>query len=194
MSELETLREGCLSCRTCSIACSTPQTVNVFSNMNADARIMIVGQNPGRDEVVAGVPFIGKSGKFFDRAIKAICGLERSDLYITNTVKCLTPANRKPKRDEIEACRHFLDKEIALVQPEIIIALGALAFKRITGMSGIMKHQGELVFSPKYSVYVLPLLHPSPYNTNNPERRDIFFDGLEKLNAHLKDTKAATCG
>jgi DNA polymerase len=193
---LEVLRKDCLACRQCSIGgCDHGAGIsNVFSNMNAKARIMVVGQNPGADEVVQGTPFVGASGKFFDKAIKDICGLERSDLYITNTVKCLTPENRKPKRDEFEACQQYLDKEVELVKPDIIIALGALAFKRLTGMKGIMKHQGEFIYSVRYNVNVLALLHPSPYNTNNPERREMFNSGLEKLNDYLKEAEVGACG
>ena len=79
-----------------------------------------------------------------------------------------------------------MEKEIALIEPKIIIALGAMAFKQLTGMSGIMKHQGEVIYSVKYRTNVLAVLHPSPYYTNNPERRKMFDDGLEKLNAFLK--------
>jgi DNA polymerase len=153
--------------------------------MNYDAEIMVVGQAPGQDELETGVPFMGKAGKFFDNAIYSICRLDRSDLYVTNIVKCMTPDNRKPKQHEVEACKDFLDKEISLIHPKIIVALGAMAFKRLTGMSGLMKHHGELVWSPRYSVYVIPLMHPIPYNTNNDERRDKIYAGLETLRTFL---------
>jgi DNA polymerase len=161
--------------------------------MNSDAEIMVVGQAPGNDEIIKAEPFVGTSGKFFEEAIKEVCGLDRSDLYFTNVVKCMM-LDRKPYRSEIENCQSYLDKEIALVRPKFIVTLGSLAFKQITGMSGIMKHQGEMHYSVKYKADVLALLHPSPYNMNNPERREMFYKGLEALNTRLKGDKVAACG
>ena len=155
--------------------------------MNHAADIMVVGQNPGKDEVRQGEPFVGASGKFFDEAMKERVGLERSGFYISNTVRCFTPNNRKPTVKEIDNCLDFLDREIEIIKPKVMIALGAPAFKQLTGMSGIMKHCGEMIFSPRYGVYVLALLHPSPYNTNDPTRRKMFYDGLEKLKEYLDE-------
>jgi len=153
---------------------------NVFSNMNTDARIMAVGQNPGRDEVERGEPFVGVSGKFFDEAIAQI-GLSRSDFYISNIARCFTPSNRPPSREEMDNCRSFLDREIEIVKPKLIVALGSLAFRQLTGMRGIMKRHGKPVFSIRYNVPILPLLHPSPLNTNVPEKRRMFMEGLSSV-------------
>jgi DNA polymerase len=158
---------------------------NVFSNMNLSAKVMVVGQNPGRDEVEQKEPFVGIAGKLFNKALEEHSGLKRSDLYIGNSVRCYTPGNRKPFQQEEEACRWILDKEIAIVNPKIVVALGAAAFKQLTGMSGIMKHHGEVIVSIRYRVPVMPILHPSPLNTNNPERRDGFYDDLRKLKEYL---------
>lgn len=188
MRELIDLKNKCLTCRDCPIGCSVVEgyRVNVFSNMNPDADVMVVGQTPGTDETIEAEPFVGKSGQLFDELVKEVCGLERSDLYLTNLVKCMTPDNRKPYRNEIENCQDYLDKEILLVKPKVIVALGSMAFKRLTGTSGIMKHHGEFRWSVKYEVNVLPLLHPSPYNMNNSERRAMFIEGLKKLDALLR--------
>jgi DNA polymerase len=154
---------------------------NVLSNMNGMARFVVVGQNPGRDEVERGEPFVGISGRFFDKAIGDVLHLNRTDFYITNTVKCFTPDNRKPYMDEEDNCRYFLDREIEILKPKLIVALGGSAFKRLTGMGGVLKHHGTAVLSLRYKLQVVPMLHPSPLNMNDPAKRDMFYADLAKL-------------
>ena len=146
---------------------------------------MVVGQNPGHDEVIQGTPFVGASGHFFDTALMDVLGIDRSLLYISNAVRCFTPGNRRPYQEEADNCRDFLDREVAILNPVVIVTLGGPAFKQVTGMSGIMKHHGQIRFSPRYRVPVLPLLHPSPYNTNSEEGRKMFYDDLEHLREFL---------
>jgi DNA polymerase len=200
---LEIVRNDCLSCCRCAIGgrcldgtewSSEPDEdgivrprANVFSTMNLNAEVMVVGQNPGADEVGIGEPFVGPSGKVFEEALGRIVGLSRDDLYITNTVKCYTKGNRKPTQSEVDNCRDFLDLEMKLVQPKVAVALGSFAFKALTGMSGIMKHCGKVVVSPRYGVRVVAMLHPSPYNTNSPERREMFELAMGKLAEVLKE-------
>ena len=188
MTEIDKLKTACRDCRACAIGgCDYGAGVaNVFSNMNTEASIMVVGQAPGDDEVTHGSPFVGASGKLFEEALREKCGLELSDLYLTNTVKCLVPGGRKPKGSEIDSCGAFLEKEIKLVDPVIIIAFGATAFKSLTGMSGINKHQNTLVYSVKYKVNVLAMMHPNPHNMGNPELRKVFDEGLEMLNEFFR--------
>jgi len=185
---LSVLTKECLACRKCQIGGQLVDgkfLSNVLSNGNLGAKVMVIGQNPGREEVEKKEPFVGIAGKLFDKALLEVVGLKRSDLYIGNSVRCFTPGNRKPFQQEEDNCREFLDKEIALVKPSVVIALGSLAFKQLTGMSGIMKHHGQVIFSIRYKVPVIPILHPSPLNTNNPERRDGFFNDLRKLKEFL---------
>ena len=200
---LECLKKDCLACRRCAIGGRCPDgsewspepdddgTIqpfsNVFSTMNLEVEVMVVGQNPGADEVAQGEPFVGSSGKVFNESLKRIVGIERDSLYITNTVKCYTQVNRKPTQGEVDNCRDFLDLEVKLVEPKVVVALGSLAFKAMTGMSGVMRHSGEVVVSPRYLVPVIAMLHPSPYNTNNPERREMFEAAMDKLAAVLKE-------
>jgi len=199
---LECLKKDCLECRRCAIGGRTldgsewqlepdedgvsRSIGNVFSTMNLEAKLMVVGQNPGADEVGVGEPFVGASGKVFEEALKRIVGLERKDLYITNVVKCHTQANRKPTQGEMDNCRDFLDLEMKLVKPDVVVALGSLAFKAMTGMAGIMKNCGRLVVSPRYLVPVVAMLHPSPYNRNNPERRKMFEEAMASLAEELR--------
>ena len=189
MTDMERLRVECVGCRKCAIGGSMVEgkfLSNVFSNMNCTAKYMVVGQNPGRDEVEQGFPFVGLSGQFFDRALENV-GLSRRDFYVCNTVCCYTPDNRKPTTEEMENCRMFLDREVKILKPRIIVALGSAAFKQLTGLSGIMKHHGTRIFSPRYRVIVIPLLHPSPLNLNYPDRRVEFEKDMVALKSAVDD-------
>lgn len=189
VEQIAVLRDECLACRRCAIGGQTIEGFpsNVFSNMNCTAKVVVVGQNPGAEETRQGEPFVGKSGRFFDLSVASFIGLKRSDLYISNCLKCYTPGNRKPFQSELDNCQHFLDKEIEILKPKVIIALGGPAFTQLTGMSGIMKHHGETIFSPRYSTVVVPVLHPSPLNTNDPVKREMFFDDLRAVKEFLNE-------
>jgi uracil-DNA glycosylase family 4 len=186
MNKLESLRDECLKCTKCEIGGQQVNGClsNVFSNMNMNAEVMAVGQNPGKDEIKQGVPFIGVSGKFFDKCLLQV-GMSRDQFYVSNTVRCFTPGNRPPRQGELENCRDFLDREVKIVKPKLIVALGSHSFAQLTGMKGIMKHHGKPVFSIRYSVDVMPILHPSPLNTNQPDKRRMFMDDLRAVKDYL---------
>lgn len=188
MGDLLALKQECIACRKCHVGGQMVDgkwLSNVLSNMNVTAKIMVVGQNPGKEEAEHDEPFIGDAGKRFDTAVKEILGLSRQDLYISNTIRCYTPGNRKPFDNEAENCRYFLDKEVALIQPKIIVALGGIALKQLTGMNGVMKHHGKIIHSIRYGVPVMSVLHPSPLNISNPERKDAFHSDLRNLKEFL---------
>lgn len=189
MNELEQLKTECLACRRCKIGgCMIADKFlsNVLSNMNGSARLMAVGQNPGRDEVERGEPFVGISGKFFDKAIGEVLGMTRADFYITNTVKCFTPENRTPYMEEEVNCRYFLNREVEILKPKMIIALGGSAFKQLTGMGGVLKHHGTPVMSLRYRIRIVPMLHPSPLNMNDPAKRAMFYEDLKKIGEMMR--------
>jgi uracil-DNA glycosylase len=189
VDELVILKAECLACRRCPIGGQIVEgkfLSNVFSNMNCEAEILVVGQNPGREETEKQEPFVGVSGKQFDQLAEEVLGLHRSDFYISNTVRCLTPGNRRPTTDEVEACQTFLDREIQILQPKLILSLGGPAFEQLTGMHGIMKHHGSPTFSPRHKVFVFPLLHPSPINLNDPAKLELFVEDLVKLDRFIK--------
>lgn len=185
--KLNALRRECLDCRRCAIGGNDidGRPCNVFSNLQASA-VMVVGQNPGAEEVRRGVPFVGLSGQFFDRAVDDVLGLDRSAFYICNTVRCFTSGNRAPVTSEIEHCRHFLYREVEVLKPRCLVALGSLALRELTGLHGITKHHGRVRFSLRYNLPVLPLFHPSPLNMGTAQRRSDFYRDLEALGPLLE--------
>lgn len=117
--------EACTACRLCE-----GRTQTVFGKGSLDADIMFVGEAPGANEDRLGQPFVGRSGKLLDRMIEAM-GLCTEDVYIANVVKCRPPQNRDPKPDEVDTCREFLQRQIWLIEPKVIITLGKPAGNRI---------------------------------------------------------------
>lgn len=126
--ELDRLKEEALSCKRCSLRQGCLQVV--FGVGNPGARIMLVGEGPGGDEDRQGIPFVGRAGQLLNRILEA-AGINRDDVYITNIVKCRPPGNRLPVQSEIDACLPHLQKQIALIDPEIIICLGSLSTKTL---------------------------------------------------------------
>lgn len=184
-NDLELTRKTCLSCRKCAIGGQQIESTNisnVFSNMNTKSKIMIVGQNPGLDEVRQKEPFVGMSGKIFVNMLNKY-GLDKNMFYFTNIVKCHTSENRQPQRSEIENCQYIIQKEIDIIKPYLIVALGSTALFHLTGLTGISKCSGEIIMSEVYQIPVLPLLHPSPLNTNRNNSADKLEDGIK----HLKE-------
>ena len=181
------LKQECLDCKKCPLGGKMIEgrPSNVFSNMCLKARIMVIGQNPGMTEVIEGKPFVGPSGHFFDFAISKILNIDRSFLYVSNTVKCYTIDNQRPDQSHIDSCRSFVDKEIEIVKPVLIVTLGGPALQQVTGLSGIMKYHGKIQISPRYNLPVLPLLHPSPLNMNVPAKRDMFLKDLLLMKEYI---------
>jgi DNA polymerase len=128
--ELAALAAEAAACRRCRL-CEKRRNV-VFGSGRADADLMFVGEGPGAEEDARGLPFVGPAGELLTRIIEAI-GLKRDDVYIANTVKCRPPGNRDPQPDEVAACRQFLDRQIDLVAPRVLVALGRVAGQLLLG-------------------------------------------------------------
>lgn len=128
MTEWEALRQECLHCHACTLA--ETRTNVVFGVGREDAEIMIIGEAPGANEDKQGEPFVGRGGKLLDDMLKMI-GLDRSRLYITNSVKCRPPENRDPMNTEKDACKGYLQRQRALMQPKIIVCLGRVSAMEI---------------------------------------------------------------
>ncbi len=152
---------------------------SVFARGNPEADIMIIGEAPGRDEDIQGKPFVGKSGQLLDKIFASI-GLTEEAFYITNVVNWRPPGNRNPSPEEIEICRPFLDKHMALIDPKIIVLVGGVSFSALTGRTGIMKNRGQwttLTVNGR-DVPTLPIYHPAFLLRQPVLKKDAWMDML----------------
>src|SRR5947207_14215437 len=162
---LKALREAAAGCRGCHLWRRATQTV--FGEGASRARVMLVGEQPGDKEDIAGHPFVGPAGKILDEALAA-AGIERGDVYVTNAVKHFswTPAERgkrrihkKPRYSEIRACRPWLEAQIALTPPQVIVCIGAAATAALLGKEfSVTRDRGKFVPSP-WATYVMATVH-----------------------------------
>ena len=156
--------EGCALKRTAKSLC--------FARGSPEARLMLIGEAPGRDEDLQGKPFVGRAGQLLDLMLAAI-GLSESEVYITNTVYWRPPGNRTPTPEEVEACAPFLARQIELLAPKILVLLGGAAAKNILGVTeGIMRLRGKWLNYPcaAGAITTLATLHPA-YLLRNPEAK-----------------------
>jgi uracil-DNA glycosylase len=130
---LRLIREDLGECTRCVLSRLGRKTI-VFGEGDPNAQLMFVGEGPGADEDEQGRPFVGRAGQLLNKMIEAM-GLEREQVYIANVVKCRPPGNRTPEREEIETCSPFLLRQIAVVQPKAIVALGAVAARCLLGIN-----------------------------------------------------------
>jgi uracil-DNA glycosylase len=157
-STLAGLRDEALVCTRCPLAAG--RTHVVFGVGSPEADLMFVGEGPGRDEDLAGEPFVGRSGKLLDRLMAEELGLDRSRCYIANVVKCRPPQNRDPRPDEIEACRPYLAGQIELIDPRVIVTLGNFAAHVLLETTeGIRRLRGRSY--PYRRGHVVPTYHPA---------------------------------
>jgi uracil-DNA glycosylase len=191
---LPALREVAAGCRACDLWRRGTQTV--FGEGARTAEVMFVGEQPGNDEDLAGRPFVGPAGKLFDRALEA-AGLDRSRAYVTNVVKHFKWEPRgkrrihaKPNALEITACYPWLEAEIAVVKPRVLVCLGATAAQALLGRSfRVSKQRGEFVPSP-LAARVTATVHPSsilraPDDDTRRQEMDRFVEDLRRVAAQL---------
>jgi uracil-DNA glycosylase family 4 len=158
------------------------RTKIVFGVGNPKAELVFVGEGPGRDEDAQGEPFVGRAGKLLTQMIEAM-GLRREDVYIANVVKCRPPENRLPEKDEIETCSPFLMRQLAVIQPKVICALGSCASQTLLQTTqGISRFRGEWFdFS---GAKLIATYHPA-YLLRNPSAKGEVWKDLQKVMAHL---------
>jgi uracil-DNA glycosylase family 4 len=168
---LEELREQLASFDGCNLKFTAKNLV--FSDGNPDASVMFVGEAPGREEDLEGVPFIGRSGQLLDRMFAAI-GLDRTGVYIANTIPWRPPGNRTPTPLETEICRPFFERQVELANPKLLVALGGPAAKALTNATeGILRLRGNWkshVAASGIEIPVMPTLHPA-YLLRNPAQK-----------------------
>ncbi len=138
---LRSLNEEIRSCTRCPLAKGRTKAVPGEGPGRAD--ILLVGEAPGRDEDLAGRPFVGRAGSILDRCL-IDAGIDRSEVFITNVVKCRPPGNRRPKKDEVEACRPYLKSQIELVQPKVVCLMGNAAAKAVLDVEGVTSLRGQV--------------------------------------------------
>lgn len=178
----ETLKRECMSCRRCPL-CQTRNNV-VFGVGREDAEVMFIGEGPGEQEDLKGEPFVGRAGKLLDDMLELI-DLDRSKIYIANMVKCRPPRNRDPLNTEQDACSQWLEAQIALIKPRIIVCLGRIAaMKFIKPDFKITREHGQ--WFDRGGVKVMALYHPAAL-LRDPRRRPETFVDLKTLQAAIRE-------
>lgn len=146
----------------------------VYGYGNPQAELMFIGEAPGFDEDIQGLPFVGRAGQLLTRIIKAI-DMEREDVYIANIIKCRPPGNRSPQPDEIETCVLFLFRQIEIIKPKIIVALGSFAAQRLLNTKvPITSIRGR--FMRYKDIHVMPTFHPAYLLRNMNKKREVWED------------------
>ncbi len=181
LAALEQAIQGCLRC-----PLGPGRMRFVFGEGHPRARLMFVGEGPGRDEDLQGRPFVGKAGELLDRMIGAL-GLRREDTYIANVVKCRPPDNRTPTSDEARACLGYLRRQIELIQPAVIVTLGATPLRELVGLTeGITRIRGQWrqVKVGGRDIPVMPTFHPAyVLRQYTPEVRRAVWEDLQAAQA-----------
>lgn len=169
--ELEKIKQKCMNCQKCPLG--KTRTNVVFSDGMPNHKLMLIGEAPGYWEDMKGIPFVGKAGQLLDKIFASV-GLNRQkDVYICNTVKCRPPENRNPLPEEKEACREYLDEQIKIISPKILLLCGGVAVQSILGnVGGITRVRGKWYDGANYNLAgtkIMPIFHPS-YLLRNDSR------------------------
>jgi len=194
-SALRIIREDLGDCTRCPLHAQGRKQI-VYGVGNLEADIMFVGEGPGADEDEQGEPFVGRAGQLLNAMISAM-GIRREDVYIANVVKCRPPGNRTPEREECETCSPFLMRQIAAVQPKILVALGAVSAKTLLGINDSMANlRGKIYdFSPpvpkdspesaaEFSTKLVATYHPA-YLLRDPRQKKEAWKDLQIVMKYL---------
>ncbi len=169
LGELCSIVQGCRNCRLCERRRNV-----VFGEGNPEARLMFIGEGPGEQEDIQGRPFVGPAGQLLTKMIQAM-QFTREEVYIANVVKCRPPGNRNPEPDEADACMDYLKRQIALIKPEVIVLLGAVAARFLLHrQEGIRRLRGRWMGFE--GIPVMPTYHPSYLLRAPGEKRDAWAD------------------
>ncbi len=165
--QLEEIKQKCQTCTKCGL-CKT-RTNTVFSGGTANNKLMLIGEAPGYYEDQQGIPFVGKAGQLLDKILGCVGLTREKDIYICNTIKCRPPNNRDPLLEEKLACREYLDAQIEILKPRIILLCGKVAVNSMLNTTqGITKLRGKWFEGPNYCK-MMPIFHPS-YLLRNDSR------------------------
>jgi DNA polymerase len=158
----------------------------VFGVGNPSADLMFVGEAPGADEDVQGIPFVGRAGQLLTKIIEAI-SLRREDVYIANVIKCRPPENRNPDPDEVETCEPFLFQQIDAVRPRVIVALGTFAAKTLLKTTDSISRLRGRVFEYR-GAKLIPTFHPA-FLLRSPDRKRDVWEDMKKVRALLQQPR-----
>jgi DNA polymerase len=183
---LKELENFTLQCRKCAL-CQRRNKV-VFGQGSQDADLMFIGEGPGRDEDIQGIPFVGEAGQLLTKMINAM-QFSRSDVYISNIVKCRPPNNRNPEEDEAVKCIPILKRQIELIKPQVIVLLGAVPLKYMLGKTGITRLRGHW-FSYN-GIKVMPTFHPAYLLRSPAAKKDVWVDLQKVMHIFNKTYKPA---
>ncbi len=176
-ASLEDLRAAIGDCQRCKL-CSGRTNI-VFGVGNPHAKLMFVGEGPGRDEDLTGEPFVGRAGQLLTDIITKGMGLKREDVYICNVVKCRPPENRNPEPDEVAACEPFLKKQIDIIGPDIIVGLGKFAVQTLLNSKvPISKLRG--IWASYHGIQLMPTFHPA-YLLRNPADKKLVWEDIKQV-------------
>ena len=173
--DMQQLSEAVGNCNKCELCRSRNNTV--FGEGSFTADLMLIGEGPGRDEDMQGRPFVGRSGQLLTKMLKAM-GFDRKEVFIANIVKCRPPQNRNPNPDEAEVCMSYLLRQIEIIQPKVIILLGAVPMKFILNKTGITKIHGQ--WFEFRGIKTLPTFHPSFLLRDSRQKKPAWED-LQKV-------------
>ncbi|MBA3448795.1 MAG: uracil-DNA glycosylase [Pseudaminobacter sp.] len=184
---LAELREHVAAFEGCNLKLTAKSTV--FADGNPDASVMLVGEAPGRDEDLEGLPFVGRSGQLLDRILAAI-GLDRTTVYIANVIPWRPPGNRAPTPHETEICRPFIERQIELANPKLLITLGGPSAKLLLDTAdGILRLRGNWrvhMTASGTAIPTMPTLHPA-YLLRNPAHKKLAWRDFLDVKARLKE-------
>ncbi len=180
-STLASVREEIGDCKRCKLHLKRKNIV--FGTGNEKAGLVFVGEGPGEDEDIEGLPFVGRAGQLLTKIIEAM-GMKRSDVYIANIVKCRPPNNRNPEPDEIECCFPFLKRQLEAISPLLIVALGTFAAQTLLGSrERISQMRGR--FHSYNGIKVMPTFHPS-YLLRNPDEKRAVWEDMKMVMEEMK--------
>jgi DNA polymerase len=176
---LEVIKQEVEACAECPLALG--RTNIVFGEGNPEASVVFLGEAPGQTEDETGRPFVGRAGKLLDNMIQSM-NLKREDVFILNICKCRPPNNRKPTPTEMEKCGHFLVRQLEIIKPKVIIALGNTALGGLTGKDGgITKRCGVWESSENFpGIKIMPCYHPSAL-LRNPNWKEPAWRALQEV-------------
>jgi DNA polymerase len=186
---LKELNNKISNCRKCILYKSRTKTVP--GDGNPDSDILFIGEAPGRNEDIKGKPFVGRAGQVLDELLDSI-GLKREDIYIANILKCRPPKNRNPSASEIKLCTPYLDKQIEIIQPKVIVPMGNFATSYILEKYGQKKESISSIHGKKYDINtilgkicIIPIFHPAVVTYDN-NKMDMMKEDFKKILEHIK--------